>query len=228
MTKISVIIPTRNEQPNVGRAIGSVSFADEVVVSDGGSEDDTVSIAQELGACVLSSRPGRGYQLRTGAAKATGDVLLFLHADSWLGEECGSQLKSLLQVAPNENASSPHFGCFRQRIDDPRYRFRLLEAGNAFRARKLGVPYGDQAVFVDRASYERVGGFPEVPLMEDVMLSKRLRKLVGWPKLLDGPVHVNPRRWQRDGVISRTLRNWSIVSAFAIGVSPERLAKWYR
>ena len=233
MTKISVIIPTLNEQEGVGRAIASVSFADEVVIADGGSTDETVAVAQKLGARIISARPGRGYQLRAGAAEATGDVLLLLHADNWMGEDCGSQLVSYLtSLETNEsnesNESRKLFGCFRQEIDDPRYRFRLLEGGNAFRARTFGVPYGDQAIFVDRASYERAGGIPDVPLMEDVLLSRRLRKIVGKPELLEGPVHVSPRRWQHDGVIRRTLRNWSIVSAFAIGVSPERLAKWYR
>lgn len=227
MTRISVIIPTLNEQQHVDRAIRSVSFADEVFIADGGSEDDTVTIATQLDASVVTSRPGRGVQLRAGAAEATGDVLLFLHADNWLRNDCGSQLRSCV-AARSEQPVWSLFGCFRQAIDDPRYRFRLLESGNAFRATKLGVPYGDQAMFVDRTSYERAGGFAEVPLMEDVMLSRSLRKLIGRPILLDGPVHVNPRRWMRDGVVRRTLRNWMIVSAYALGVSPERLAKWYR
>lgn len=224
--KISVVIPTLNEESNLERAIRSVSFADEVVVADGHSTDRTQSLARNLGATVVTAKRGRGNQLRAGAAEASGDILLFLHADGWLGKDSGQELRSHIATRMRTEQAQV-FGCFRQAIDDQGLRFRLIEIGNAFRARWLGTPYGDQAIFVDRQSYIRAGGFDEVPLMEDVMLCRRLLR-ESRPTLLQGPVHVSARRWQKDGVLRRTLRNWTVLAGFACGVSPTRLAKWYQ
>jgi rSAM/selenodomain-associated transferase 2 len=218
--EISVIIPALNESSNIERAIESVQFANEVVVADGGSTDGTVEIAANLGAKIVESQPGRGRQLKAGAERAHGDLLLFLHADNWLGAGVEQQLLSYAV------GRSQLFGCFRQRIEADGFLFRMLEAGNAFRAHTQGLPYGDQAVFVDRTSYERVGGYADVPLMEDVILCRALR-WQGRPGLLDGPVHLNARRWKADGVLRRTIRNWLILFAFRLGVSPERLVNWY-
>ena len=118
-------------------------------------------------------------------------------------------------------------GAFSQRIDAGGLAFRLLEWGNARRARWLGLPYGDQAIFVRREAFFAAGGFPDVPLMEDVLLMQRLRRRA-WPLLLPGPVHVSARRWQRHGVVRQTIRNWALLAAFASGISPERLARYYR
>ena len=223
--KISVVIPTLNEADNVERAIRSVVFADEVVVSDGGSTDNTTEVARELGATVVSAARGRGHQLRAGASVSSGDLLVFLHADGWLGAAVGEEL--MAYATTRLTSPGAMFGCFRQSIDESGVQFRLLEVGNALRVRWLGVPYGDQAIFVDRKSYERAGGFDEVPLMEDVMLCRRLRRLLR-PVLLRGPVHVSARRWKADGVIGRTLRNWKVLAGYACGVSPVELVKWYR
>ena len=104
--------------------------------------------------------------------------------------------------------------------------YRLLERGNAARVRLLGLPYGDQAIFVRRSTFEKLGGFPEVTLLEDLILMQRLRQRA-WPVLLPGPVSVNPRRWQARGIMGQTLRNWGIVAAYSLGVPPERLASLY-
>ena len=213
----------RMPKENIERAIQSVGEADEIVVVDGGSRDATISTARACGCRVIPSERGRGNQLRSGTAASSGDLLLFLHADNWLGEGAVGQLIEHAQ----QQSGRPIFGCFRQNIDDTRFRFRIVESGNALRAGRLWMPYGDQAMFVDRRSYERVGGFAEVPLMEDVMLSRRLRKIHP-PTLLPGPVHLSARRWQSQGVIRQTVRNWLIFAAFSLGVSPMRLASWYR
>lgn len=222
-TAISVIIPTWNEEQHIARAISSSQAADEIVVVDGGSSDTTISIAKSSGAVVVHAEQGRGTQLAEGAHRSSGEVLVFLHADSWLGETAIEQLRQLL----NQRNADRIFGCFRQQIDDSRYRFRLLEAGNAFRARVLRTPYGDQGIFVSRTLYDRAEGFANVPLMEDVMFAQRMRKLCT-PTLLPGPVHLSARRWQSKGVIAQTIHNWMIYSAFQCGVSPQRLAAWYR
>ena len=231
MTKgpsISTIIPALNEAHHIERAVRSAADFEEVIVVDGGSDDATAAIAESAGAKVIVSDRGRGLQLRVGAAAATGDYFLILHADNWLAPECIAQLRDLTSNAADPpDGHNAVFGCFRQRIDGTSPRFRWLEWGNAIRARRLRLVYGDQAMFIDRQSYEAVGGFDSVPLMEDVILSKKLTRHLQ-PILLPGPVHISARRWQNRGLFRQTFRNWCILAAFACGVSPERLVRWYR
>ncbi|MFG0291029.1 MAG: TIGR04283 family arsenosugar biosynthesis glycosyltransferase [Rhodopirellula sp. JB044] len=222
---VSVIVPTWNESETIERCLASVAALAprEVIVSDGGSDDDTIarvkrfSEAATTRVIVTNGPRGRGRQLATGANAASGDVLLFLHAD------CTFEADVIKQMRENH---WPPWGGFYQRIDDRRWRFRWLERGNALRVRTLGRVFGDQAIFVRRDWYERVGGFDAVALMEDVMLSSRLRKL-GKPCLLPGPVSVDPRRWHRRGVIGQTRLNWQLQIAFARGVSPDELRERY-
>ncbi len=219
---ISVIIPTLNEKPNIVQAVHSVADADEVIVVDGGSQDGTCDMVGDLPCKLLHTSSGRGRQLDVGAREATGDVLLFLHADCWLEPRALGQVRELAQ----RRNGQPVFGAFRQRIDDSHYCFRWLEHGNAARATWCRLPYGDQGVFIDGKSYRACGGFADVTLMEDVMLARALAKRCR-PVLLPGPIHLSPRRWNKDGVVRRTLQNWFILAAFYCGVSPERLARWY-
>ena len=193
---------------------------DEVIVADGGSSDRTCELAKTLKCTVLSTDRGRAIQQNAGAKNATGDVLLFLHADNWLSDVACDQIRKTL----TEQAAI--CGAFRQQIQSPRMVFRWLERGNAWRADWLGRPYGDQGIFVRRDAFFTVGGFPAVPLLEDLLLMKRLRK-ISRPRLLPGPIYVSPRRWRKHGVVRQTLRNWSILLAHSLGVSPNRLARFY-
>lgn len=221
--RISVIIPALNEVGYVARAVASAwrAGASEVLVADGGSSDATQRLAAAAGAMVINSPPGRAVQQNAAARCATGDVLLFLHADNWLAPAAGEQVHAALA------GSDRVHGAFRQWIDASDRIYRWLERGNAERVRWCGLPYGDQAIFIRRAAFESAGGWPEVPLMEDVILMRNLRRQA-WPLLLSGPVHVSPRRWQRHGVIRQTLRNWRLLLNFSLGVSPEQLAAQYR
>ncbi|MEM6330523.1 MAG: TIGR04283 family arsenosugar biosynthesis glycosyltransferase [Planctomycetota bacterium] len=216
------MIPTLNEAPVIASAIGHAWRLDphEVIVSDGGSDDGTPRLAAEAGAVVLHGPPGRGAQLSTGAAGATGDVLLLLHADTWLAPEGATQLRRAAE-------RGVAWGAFRQAIDDPGRRFRWLEWGNAARVRWMRLPYGDQAMFINRRLYLQVGGFAGMPLMEDVELSRRLSRIAR-PALLPGPLHVSARRWQRQGVVRQTAKNWTLVALWRCGVPPATLARWYR
>lgn len=225
---LSVVIPTLNEEDRVASCVASAlalgrgwGDAVEVVVSDGQSRDATVARATEAGAVVVSGPAGRGGQLRRGVEAARGGAVLMLHADTSLDPAAGAQLAAAL--------ADPTVGCgaFRQHIDAQETVYRWLEAGNALRARRFGSPYGDQAIFARRSLLEAVGGVPDQPLMEDVELMRRLRRHA-WPVLLDGPVTVSARRWRSEGVVRRTLRNWSLLAAYRAGVSPERLAERYR
>jgi rSAM/selenodomain-associated transferase 2 len=169
---------------------------------------------------VLSGSRGRAVQQNLGAAHATGDVLLFLHADTWLAASGCRQIDEALRE------ERTRCGAFRQRIEAEPVAYRLLERGNAWRARRWGLPYGDQGLFVRRETFQEAGGFPEVQLMEDWLLMRRLRR-IAWPVVLPGPLHVSPRRWQRHGIVRQTLRNWALVAAATAGVSPHRLAQFY-
>ncbi|MEM6469514.1 MAG: TIGR04283 family arsenosugar biosynthesis glycosyltransferase [Planctomycetota bacterium] len=223
--QISVIIPALNEAGNIAAAIDSCRQNDigEIIVSDGGSEDATVEIASRAGAIVVPSRRGRGHQISIGIQSATRPILILLHADNRFSPGCTDALCDRYATS----TAKLFWGGFCQRIDSGDMIYRLLERGNAARIRWRGMPFGDQAIFLESAALDVVGGMPEVALMEDVRLSQRLRKH-SWPVLLGASIHVDARRWQKRGVIRQTLRNWGIQIADAAGVSEERLVKWYR
>lgn len=222
MSSISIIIPSLNEAERIADAVERAWAVRplEVLVVDGGSHDGTADLAQRAGAKVLNSPRGRALQQNRGAAIASGEVLLFLHADTWLAENGCRQI----QLAVEEQSAV--CGAFRQVIEAEGWPYRLLERGNAGRARRLGLPYGDQGLFVRRETFDMLGGFPEVSLMEDWLLMRRLRR-ISWPVLLPGPLYVSARRWQRHGVVRQTLRNWALVAGALAGVSPNRLAQFY-
>lgn len=222
--RLSIVIPTLNEasgiQQNIRHAL--VLQPQEVIVADGQSEDGTAELARSAGAMVVNSERGRGRQLNAGARAATGDVLLFLHADCWLEPLSANQIAVALQ---DEKVIG---GAFQQRIDHDRRIFRWLERGNAARVRWRRMPYGDQGIFLRRSAFESLGGFAEVRLMEDVLLMREIRRR-GWRiELLPGPLHVDPRRWQKHGVVRQTLRNWALLVGLRLGISPDRLAQFYQ
>lgn len=220
---ISVVIPTLNEAATIAGAIESVVAAGQVIVVDGGSGDATCSIAESYtGVTLVTGAPGRGHQLAVGADRCERPVWLFLHADCRLGPSALDQICQALDRAPGRG-----WGALRQRIDAAGFRFRLLETGNAARVRFRGLPFGDQAMFVTADWYRRAGGFEPLPLMEDLRLSRRLRRR-GWPLLVDGPVIVSDRRWRRVGVVRQTVLNTLLQCGHALGISPARLARFYR
>jgi len=220
--RISVVIPAVNEAQSIERAINCAHAAgfDEIVVADGGSNDGTPLLASRCGASVVHGARGRAVQQNIGAEHATGDVLLFLHADNFLSAGSGQQVRDCLQDADVLG------GAFEQRIEANGAMYRILERGNAARVRWSGLAYGDQSIFMRRATFEQLGRFPEVALMEDVLLMRAFRQR-SQPILLPGPVYVNPRRWQRRGIVFQTLKNWSLFTAEKLGASPDRLARFY-
>lgn len=219
--EISVIIPTLNEADRVAEVIARTrKLGDcEIVVADGKSCDGTLAHAQGADLQLTAPR-GRASQQNAGAAASHGEVVLFLHADCWLEAGCFEAIQSALQ---DERCVG---GCFRQRIDAPGIRYRLLEWGNALRVRTCQWAYGDQGIFVRREEFQRLGGFPRVRLMEDVLLMKRLKR-AGRVALLEPRIHVSARRWQKKGVVRQTVRNWTMLGLTQCGLSPDRLARYY-
>jgi rSAM/selenodomain-associated transferase 2 len=220
---LSVIIPAINEQDCIERAIRQAwsAGADQVILADGGSQDDTREIAAVHGATIVSSRPGRACQQNAGAAVATGDVLVFQHADNWFADHALAPLRLLPGTA-----ATPLLGCFRQRLDHRHWLYRVIERGNAIRAQWLQLPYGDQGIYISRPLFHELGGFPDVPLMEDVLLMKQAKRRLR-PVLQVGPLYVSTRRWEERGILPQTLRNWTLLGALHLGVSVERLAAKY-
>jgi rSAM/selenodomain-associated transferase 2 len=219
--QISVIIPTLNEAANIEAALQSTRDAGDVqtIVVDGGSSDDTLarSAAADI---VLSVAPGRGGPQTAGAAVATGEILLFLHADCRLEPGCLEAARAVC-AAPDCVG-----GCFRQHVNAKGWRYRALEWGNALRVRCLRLAYGDQGIFVKADVFHRLGGFPPLKFMEDLFLMKRLRR-EGRFVLLDRRIHVSARRWQQRGVVRQTVTNWALVVLAQCGVAPERLVTFY-
>jgi rSAM/selenodomain-associated transferase 2 len=218
--KISVIIPTLNEELRLRRTLDSIPKGTEVVVADGGSTDRTIEIARRHDVQVVEGPPGRGSQMNRGAASTTGEVLLFLHADCELAPGAFEAIATALDHPRNVA------GSFRLGISPDTWGYRLVGYGSNFRASVLGLPYGDQAIFVRRTIFEAIGGYPEIPLMEDVILVRRLRRM-GKLTCVKHTVTTGPRHWQHLGPFLTTLLNWTTVGLFFLGVSPSRLAPIY-
>lgn len=220
---ISVIIPALNEARRLAAAVQSALTADgiEVIVADGGSSDSTAESARRAGVRVVAAQPGRARQMNAGAALAAGEILLFLHADTRL--PAGFDALVCQALAQPGVAG----GAFGLRIEAPGRLIRWIEAGANRRSRHLGLPYGDQAVFLPAAVFRSLGGFPDLPVMEDFVLVRRLWRL-GKVVTLEAAVLTSGRRWRRRGALKTTLINQIVVAGFYLGVAPERLARLYR
>lgn len=221
--KISIIIPVLNEAKNITQALASIqpSANVEVIVVDGGSQDNTVELAQSWGVKVLSAAIGRACQMNAGAKIATGDILLFLHADTRLPPGFDT-LARTIATQPDTVA-----GAFALQIDAKLWSLRLIEIGVNWRSRWLQMPYGDQAIFLKSAIFHKIGRFPDLPMMEDFELMRRLRR-IGRIAIIPVPVLTSGRRWLQKGVFKTTLINQIAIIAYLLGVSPKRIVRWYR
>ena len=220
--RLAIVVPTLDEEDALRRNLpAALAAADEVVVSDGGSGDGTVELARRLGARVLSGPVGRGGQLNRGAGAAqAADVLLFLHADTTL-PACGA---AAVREAVASGASG---GAFLLRFDVDRPAQRLGAWLINRRTRLLRLPLGDQAQFVTREAFARLGGFRDWPILEDLDFAIRLRRLGGMT-LIEEPVTTAARRFRELGVPRTVATNWLIWTLYFLGVSPHRLARLYR
>ncbi|PIQ95347.1 MAG: glycosyl transferase family 2 [Nitrospinae bacterium CG11_big_fil_rev_8_21_14_0_20_56_8] len=220
---VSIVIPTLNETRVFEQTLANVMRlpCHELIVVDGGSGDHTVDIARKFTPHVIQSPPGRAEQMNRGADQASGDLLLFLHADSWIRPE--SFLKMVQFLASKPLAVG---GAFSLAIDSDRWSLKLISHIATLRARHLHLVYGDQAIFVRRQVFRDLGGFAPLPICEDLDFFRRLRKQ-GPVMLLDDCAFTSARRWITDGVTLTTLRNTLIAGLFLLGFSPHILSRWY-
>lgn len=216
MTRLSIIIPTLNAGGQLAACLSRIgSGVHEIVVSDGGSGDDSLARATEAGAKVVVGEAGRGGQLARGAQVATGHWLLFLHADSHLPEDW----RDVVEQHIDTSAGAAAF----------RLRFRasglapLWLAGWANLRSRMGLPYGDQGLLVSAEAYEAAGGFPDIPLMEDVAMARRLGKV----RLLPATLSTSAERYECDGWLRRSLRNGHTLARYLTGTPPAELVKRY-
>jgi len=227
--KISLVIPALNEAGTIDRVLANIHPLPnvEVILVDGGSSDDTVSIVRGLGGKVISAPKGRAHQMNVGAKAATGEILLFLHADTFLPLGFETMVRSTLQPPLTGQKSAPVAGAFSLQIDDPLPSLRSIEWLVAWRSKWRQMPYGDQAIFLRAETFWELGGFREMPIMEDFELIRRLQRR-GRIEILSAPVVTSARRWLQRGVWQTTLINQAIVIGYLVGVPPARLASWYR
>ncbi|MDA2923784.1 TIGR04283 family arsenosugar biosynthesis glycosyltransferase [Acidobacteria bacterium AH-259-L09] len=220
---ISVIIPALNEAEAIGLALGSIQncMGVERIVADGGSVDKTVEVARSFGAKVVHSPRGRARQMNAGAKAAKGGLLVFLHADTRLPEGFDNHIRGIM------NQSNAIAGAFELQIDAPSPGLRIIEKVANWRSRRLQLPYGDQAIFLRADLFREIGGFPDLPIMEDFEFVRRLRSQ-GRVVIAPAAALTSARRWQKLGTLQTTLTNQAVVLAFCLGVDPSRLARWYR
>jgi rSAM/selenodomain-associated transferase 2 len=222
--KVSIIIPALNDSEQLRSTLPPIQcFRDdghEVILVDGGSGDDTAAVAAGKVDRFLTSKRGRASQMNEGARNATGEIFLFLHADTQLGEEA---MEALLEQLPGSNSQ---WGRFDVKLSGGRKMLRVVETMINLRSRLSGIATGDQGIFAEREAFERAGGYPDIPLMEDIALSRALKRL-SRPLCISAPLITSSRRWEERG-IWRTIRlMWRLRLAYALGADPRELAKRY-
>lgn len=221
---ISIVIPVLNEATAIAATLARALRGSqvEIIVVDGGSTDGTLDRAASLGVkAIASPQPGRAAQMNAGAAIARGDILLFLHADTALPEGYDAIVRETLMQ------TGAIAGAFELGIDSDRRAFRWVEMAVRWRSRCLSLPYGDQAIFLPRSLFENLGGFADLPIMEDFEFVRRLRQH-GRIAIAPVPVLTSGRRWLKLGILRTTLLNQIAIAGYLCGVPPTTLARWYR
>lgn len=225
--RISVIIPVLNEAGTINLTLAqfsniSPSITFEIIVVDGDKSGSTINVIAQPGVKTAIAPKGRAVQMNHGVAMASGKSLLFLHADTLLPDNALEKINALL------SSSSATYGAFELGIRSRRPFYRFIERMVGIRTRITGIPYGDQAIFLTMDLFKQVNGYPEIPIMEDIALMRRLKKRKAGFRIIPEKVSTSPRRWETEGLAYCTIRNWLMVTSFLLGANPKILAKYYR
>ena len=222
--KLSIIIPVLNDElalSKISRHLQSIKNQQhEVIVVDGGSTDNTLTVAHEVTDTVIVCPPGRALQMNSGAAVATGDVFLFLHADTFLPD-------NTVQIISDLSEGEDVWGRFDVRLSSHKIIYRLIERLINLRSCVTSIATGDQAIFIEKNLFDRIGGFPEIALMEDIEISRQLKKISS-PVCVKQRVTTSSRRWETRGVVTTVLMMWKLRLYYFMGVSPDKLNRLYR
>ncbi len=229
---ISIILPVLNEHKTIQTALEcleghSPGKTIEIVIVDADPDAATLEAIHFKNASRLqiktdTSAKGRGIQMNRGAELASGPILLFLHADTLLPEGAMNAILSTLQ--------NPHMvgGAFDLGIRSSRRGYRIIENVATIRSRITRLPYGDQAIFFRKDYFHMIGGFSRIPIMEDVDIMRRIKKRGDAIQIIGMRVQTDPRRWEKEGLVFGTLRNWTLMVLYLMGVSPHRLVRYYK
>jgi rSAM/selenodomain-associated transferase 2 len=222
--KISIIIPVKNEAENIGRLLCELqTYRDkghQVIVVDGGSTDNTVMIAKPLSDTLVQTLPGRSHQMNAGATLAQGEVLWFVHADSVLPKRADEHIINAVTTGTHT------WGRFDVSLSGHQRLLRVVETMMNIRSRLTGIATGDQGIFINRKLFETAGGFPDQRLMEDVALSKILKRYQA-PFCLNQKLETSSRRWEKNGIMRTIFLMWRLRLAYYIGVPADKLALYY-
>jgi rSAM/selenodomain-associated transferase 2 len=223
----SVIIPVFHEAEIINTLIKNLCEHHshenlEIIVVDGADPHDTIDVIHTENVVCLVSEKGRARQMNAGASVARGEALIFLHADTLVPESAFSCIKSALEDTKVVG------GAFDLGIQSNRIIFKIIGKIASLRSRITRIPYGDQGIFIRREYFHAIGGYRDVPLMEDVEIMQRIKKRGGKISILPEKVYTAPRRWEGEGILYCTLRNWIVLVLFCCGVSPQKLVRYYR
>jgi len=225
--KFSIILPVFHEGERINDLIEYLNHLDsdkniEIIVVDGTLEKDTLSAIHSNHTIKIFSEKGRAKQMNAGASAARGEILIFLHADTELPIQALKKINSL--IARREYVG----GAFDLGIKSDKFIFKVIGTLSSLRSRLNRIPFGDQSIFIRREYFDQIGGYKEIPLMEDVELMRRIKKSGNKIWIFYDRVMTSPRRWEKEGVIHCTLRNWTLQALYSLGISPHKLAIFYK
>jgi rSAM/selenodomain-associated transferase 2 len=225
--RFSFIIPVYQEAEIINSTIDHLmrlqKFANaEIIIADGDPQESTLKQISNTSVKKIFCGKGRARQMNCGAAQAEGDILIFLHADTRLPENA---LKNIAVILEDKTIVG---GAFDLGIDSKRFAFRVIEKMASRRSRLTRIPYGDQALFIRADYFRQLEGFMDIPIMEDVELMQRIKQKKGKIKIIPERVLTSSRRWEAEGIVFCTLRNWLLISLFLLGVRTETLARFYK
>ena len=224
----SIIVPVLHESLRINHLINHLHRLEahqqgcEIIVVDGSSDRDTIDAVRSNQVITITAETGRARQMNAGATVAHGEVLIFLHVDTELPHDAFTNIDSVMKQTQYVG------GAFELGITSDRLLYRILEYWVSLRCRITRIPYGDQAIFVRRNYFEKLGGYSEIPIMEDVELMRRIRSAGDKIYIIPDRVMTSPRRWQQEGFIYVNMRNTALLLLYFLGVSPEKLIRFYK